>query len=648
MACSQHIRPIAIALAACAGAAPGAAADVIASSYTSQNQFLYELSHMPDLDQRRTGTHDLSGLALDGAMYCVPTSAVNLVAYIANHGFGQVQPGPGYWQSNSLYEEATLQIAQMGFNMGTHPANGTGGYAAREGCQRWLGDDFTVSLYYPTDDFRASIVELTQIAMQGNIASMAYGRYEYLGTLLDVAVLGDRVGGHAVTFVKAERNVRGMTIGVRDSADDPDKSTNPDYLTTQSIFSTRVFSNAALVPTVRSGESAPILEMTALSYPFAPGTTHIALMDSYLAIGPKFGMTFEDQGAGLFAVKLLRPRVLQGSAVQPEQGIGIALPGGMLDAALHPNLVDVALLHEGADGEPALLKTLNPITGDATDVAEVRGGRRIVFGRRRELYILAGDALHCMNLDGPDGKPVMTTIPLPGAGDAIAFDDEADEVIVLGGAMRKIWTFSAGLPRTAPARDIPLAPGIELEGAASIAVSPVDGTIWLGSEFSPDIFGSVPDAPDIDPKVITLPAVQHPTSLEFDDGGHLFVSGPGGAVEMELSPLVGRWSEVGDPYFAGFKIGPVLRISRSRTNFDPAIHSGPAFHNLHPDDTEPGVQVADCTADLTGDRLVNVQDLLSLLAAWGPGEARPADLDDDQVVGVTDLLALLEAWGACP
>jgi subtilisin family serine protease len=52
--------------------------------------------------------------------------------------------------------------------------------------------------------------------------------------------------------------------------------------------------------------------------------------------------------------------------------------------------------------------------------------------------------------------------------------------------------------------------------------------------------------------------------------------------------------------------------------------------------------------DLTGDGMVNVQDLLTMLSAWGPNPGHPADLDGDGTVDVSDLLTLLASWGPCP
>ncbi|MHC4415524.1 MAG: hypothetical protein ACYS0G_09590 [Planctomycetota bacterium] len=59
--------------------------------------------------------------------------------------------------------------------------------------------------------------------------------------------------------------------------------------------------------------------------------------------------------------------------------------------------------------------------------------------------------------------------------------------------------------------------------------------------------------------------------------------------------------------------------------------------------------VADtCPWDLTGDGFVGINDLLVLLAAWGPAPGNPADFNGDGTVGINDLLALLANWGNCP
>ncbi len=54
-------------------------------------------------------------------------------------------------------------------------------------------------------------------------------------------------------------------------------------------------------------------------------------------------------------------------------------------------------------------------------------------------------------------------------------------------------------------------------------------------------------------------------------------------------------------------------------------------------------------ADLNFDGMVGIEDLLILLAAWGPcGPPCPpcvGDLDGDCEVGITDLLILLANWG---
>lgn len=62
--------------------------------------------------------------------------------------------------------------------------------------------------------------------------------------------------------------------------------------------------------------------------------------------------------------------------------------------------------------------------------------------------------------------------------------------------------------------------------------------------------------------------------------------------------------------------------------------------------------VSTCNGDIAppgGNNIVNVQDLLAVIAVWGEiGEDMPADLNDDFMVNVQDLLAVIGLWGNCP
>jgi hypothetical protein len=56
-----------------------------------------------------------------------------------------------------------------------------------------------------------------------------------------------------------------------------------------------------------------------------------------------------------------------------------------------------------------------------------------------------------------------------------------------------------------------------------------------------------------------------------------------------------------------------------------------------------------CAADINGDAIVNVIDLLAVISAWGPCPAScAADVNSDGAVNVSDLLAVISGWGECP
>ncbi len=53
-----------------------------------------------------------------------------------------------------------------------------------------------------------------------------------------------------------------------------------------------------------------------------------------------------------------------------------------------------------------------------------------------------------------------------------------------------------------------------------------------------------------------------------------------------------------------------------------------------------------CPADINGDDVVDVLDLLEILSSWGDTSG-PADINGDGIVDVLDLLEVLSAWGPC-
>lgn len=55
-----------------------------------------------------------------------------------------------------------------------------------------------------------------------------------------------------------------------------------------------------------------------------------------------------------------------------------------------------------------------------------------------------------------------------------------------------------------------------------------------------------------------------------------------------------------------------------------------------------------CVGDLDGSGATDFNDLVNLLAAWGPCVDCSADLDGNGDVDFNDLVTLLAAWGTCP
>jgi hypothetical protein len=60
-----------------------------------------------------------------------------------------------------------------------------------------------------------------------------------------------------------------------------------------------------------------------------------------------------------------------------------------------------------------------------------------------------------------------------------------------------------------------------------------------------------------------------------------------------------------------------------------------------------GARPAACDPDINDDGVVDTEDLLAILTAWGPCEGCPEDIDESGTVDTADLLAVLAGWGSC-
>lgn len=55
-----------------------------------------------------------------------------------------------------------------------------------------------------------------------------------------------------------------------------------------------------------------------------------------------------------------------------------------------------------------------------------------------------------------------------------------------------------------------------------------------------------------------------------------------------------------------------------------------------------------CSADIDGNGVVGVGDLVAVVTGWGPCAGCPGDINGDGTINVPDLVAVIIAWGPCP
>lgn len=297
-----------------------------------------------------------------------------------------------------------------------------------------------------------------------------------------------------------------------------------------------------------------------------------------------------------------------------------------------------ALLVLGTPGDTALWKhrpgldIWEPIFVDGNAPSDV------VCGRHREAFVITDDGTRLIRIDG-DTYGTEADVTLPGQAQALTYDDASDEVILLSLTEHAIFRYDDGLQEP-PVIQFP--DDLPFGDDARVACDPTDGAVWCIVDGDRTVYR----VEDGITQAVALPGLSAPEAIDFSDSGRVFVSDQGAVMEF-VRDEGGDYDYPPDRIFPGQGAGHLLSVARSRTNYEPHLVDQEWYHETP---TGFAQSTPECGADVDGDGLVGVTDLLALLGAWGAADpfADIAPGGGDLTVDVVDLLALLGAWGPCP
>jgi hypothetical protein len=662
---------LAAAVLLAGGAASFVTANVSVNIWNGVSSFHHARVGVPDLDQRR------SGLPNDGNCFCVPTSFVNMAIYVANHGYPEVEPGEGSFLGNQQYAALTNLLETIGDEAGISPGGGDPNDPDCPGFDGVAGDggdgecsnlpcggrvQYVHGAYIDLDLYGGALDDLVfnakwldpialpsshsvfaQFAFDGGILLLGYGRYAQVGDVSGIPVY-KRSGGHCVTMngILREGNLR--TISVRDPAQDDGDLLNQSPWVTKTYDITEVL----ILVTAQDPDEGPIddaafLQLPAIDEPQEDGVKR--LIDSYFSVRPKVGVFWKD-----FDVVNTLPLAGGFGGYEPTHHTNPpAITFAITDLILDEHGIGWIALRPGSTPASGQLIKKNPVTGETT-VLGPSTADQLAMNRFDDLYAI-NDSPPSIERRRADGA-IQATVSITGIPRAIACDDLKDRVLVVvpgtagfGGSIIA-YPRSLGVDGTAPTV-FPLGTLVPLGTAMRAAVNPQDGHLWIASA-SNDVarafkLPASPGAPLTPVELIT--GFSDLTCIEFDDSGRLYAVDAGSAKVFERD-AAGGWVMIKSTQLAGVDVGKTLRISKSRSNFDPARHDTPAWNNIPPAELEElGTDQPDCVGDLNGDGTVDAVDLTVLLGQWGG--AGNADLDQNGAVDAADLASLLAAWGPC-
>lgn len=598
---------------------------------------VYRLN-VPDFDQKRLHNPPASiGLPGDGAMYCSPTSAANYLAYLSNIGYAAAFDGPRNWQSQSNYDDVTDMIEELGALMSTSATGGTGFVEHSEGINAWLearglDDDFLAGGVSPSNGgIVGSPLGFHQLLRFGSLPMVCMGRYEYLPPNLPTPGLParwDRTSGHAMTITRVyDACDPNPTLFFRNPSSGGDSETTQSQFLTHSLI-TEEFS--AFFTSDDGNVWRTLWEI------IVPGSSTRRMIDGMYFITPLHGITVDatrgevsiQNTSSLEDLNLsngIRPThsapgtTFQRVALSPLPGIGAAVVRGRSGDTL--NRLDLA------DGTMVPLRTL------------VSAGP-LVFDPYGDLYIADGSTLVRLRMTSSGGMEHIASVPLPSAPSALAFDDSNAEVIISwsGGGMNSIARIPSSLASPSTLQFFAFDP--QFVGDVSVAVSPLDGSIFASSAAGPGIMHLL-RGPNGNLHIATFicPSEPAPRDLHVDHRGRLIFSSRGVMHEW-IRTAAGGWGPNLSSWIAGRPAGAQFALFTARNGAPYWAGTRADVNDRNPIDL--GASIIECVADMDDgsgrgfpDGGVTIDDLLYYLKVFDEGGTR-ADVDGGDGSGIPD------------
>jgi hypothetical protein len=455
----------AVALALACAQPAAAALDTIgpngALSFQKQVSNLgvsWSLEGVPDIDQARgtNGSGTKVGLPNGGYMYCVPTTGMDFLAFLADRGFaGSLGVPSKDWTDAKNFNQMSVLLAQLGGEMGTDPEDGTSGSGFVTAMTKRLAESEIGTLQVSTYSIDSqggepTVSDVIESGADGALLSAGIGFYQD-------EEKGDktykrRVGGHAFAIVGGSGlpGSKSGTVFTRD----PATVYTADF--TQGAYTT---DSHAVTPLSTSfiGEDSNGVDQTWDATVAKWDGSETTLFEGFTRIVPK--TTWVGLGKKL-------ERVVPFELI-PDPGplkTIYEVPGGgsVKSLALSAITNRPAFLVNGSSN----VYELDPLSGASRKLASLPGAQTLTFGgAAQRLYVGGANKLVALDRAGK----VVDARAVPGGVQALSFDEESGRLAAVSAG--KLMLFDSALKPAAASRALPAVQG-NAKGAPLLAFGP--------------------------------------------------------------------------------------------------------------------------------------------------------------------------------